>query len=188
MSQKSIGELKHQRRRQLQKSRLKSGFALPQTLSRLFIFFNFLKAGKFSWSWILKDCIKVQKKNKKVVVSCSRPQQNVKLGTFTFKSWNDGYEMYQEPCCARANLLFCQSNPVAFLQFSLPSPSSLLQLPIVNAFLTDAWVKLLRTIKLRNRKMAICFKLYFACSPPWMEMSYNQKQHSRGPRANLQVP
>ena len=29
---------------------------------------------------------------------------------------------------ARAKLLFCQSNPIAFLPFSLPSPSSLLKL------------------------------------------------------------
>ena len=27
------------------------------------------------------------------------------------------------------NLLFCQSKPIAFLLFSLPSPSSLLKLP-----------------------------------------------------------
>ena len=30
---------------------------------------------------------------------------------------------------ARAKLLFCQSKPIAFLRFSLPSPSSLLKLP-----------------------------------------------------------
>ena len=47
VSQKSIRELKHQRRRQLQKSRLKSEFALPQTLSRLFILFNLSNVGKF---------------------------------------------------------------------------------------------------------------------------------------------
>ena len=39
--------------------------------------------GEFFWSWILKDCIKVHEKKKKVVVMCSRPRQNVKLGTFT---------------------------------------------------------------------------------------------------------
>ena len=39
--------------------------------------------GKFCRSLILKDCIKVQEKKKKVVVLCSRPGQNVKLGTFT---------------------------------------------------------------------------------------------------------
>ena len=31
---------------------------------------------------------------------------------------------------ARAKLLFCQFKPIAFLPFSLPSPSSLLKLPI----------------------------------------------------------
>ena len=42
---------------------------------------------------MLKDCIKVQKKKKKVVVLCSRPRQNVNLGTFTLLSCNDGKEM-----------------------------------------------------------------------------------------------
>ena len=32
---------------------------------------------------ILKDCIKVQEKKKKVVVFCSRPRRNVKLGSLT---------------------------------------------------------------------------------------------------------
>ena len=36
-----------------------------------------------SWSWILKDCIKVQEKKKKVVVLCSCPPQKMKLGSFT---------------------------------------------------------------------------------------------------------
>ena len=47
------------------------------------ISFNSSSVGKLFWSWILKDCIKVQEKKKKVVVFCSRPQQNVKLGSFT---------------------------------------------------------------------------------------------------------
>ena len=41
----------------------------------------------------LKDCIKVQGKKKKVVVLCSRPRQDVKLGIFTSSSCNDGKEM-----------------------------------------------------------------------------------------------
>ena len=32
--------------------------------------------------------------------------------------------------CARAKLLFCQSKPIAFFTFSLPSPSSDLKVPI----------------------------------------------------------
>ena len=39
--------------------------------------------GKCFWSWILKDCIKVQEKKRKLIVFCSRPRQNVKLGTCT---------------------------------------------------------------------------------------------------------
>ena len=40
--------------------------------------------------WILKDCIAVQEKKKKVVVLCSRPPQNVKWGIFMSESCNDG--------------------------------------------------------------------------------------------------
>ena len=50
-------------------------FALPQTIS-----LNSLNVGKFLWSGILKDCIKVQEKKKRIVVLCSSPRQNVKLG------------------------------------------------------------------------------------------------------------
>ena len=47
------------------------------------ITFNSSIFSKFFWSWILKYCIEVQEKKKKVVVLCSRFVQNVKLGTFT---------------------------------------------------------------------------------------------------------
>ena len=62
-----------------------------------------------------KDCIKVQEKKKKVVVLCSRPRQNVKLGTLTLQSRSYGKEMYKK---------------VAFLPLALPLPPSLLKLPI----------------------------------------------------------
>ena len=62
--------------------------------------------GKFFWSWILKDCIEVQdfKEKESLCVLCSRP---------------------------RAKLLFCQSKPIAFFRFLLPSPSSLPKLLII---------------------------------------------------------
>ena len=47
------------------------------------ISFNSSNADYFFWSWILKDCLKVQEKKEKVFVLCSRPSQNVKLGIFT---------------------------------------------------------------------------------------------------------
>ena len=55
--------------------------------------------GKCFWSWILKDCIKVQEKKKKVFVLCSRPRQNVNLGTCTLWSCSDGKEMYKKAWC-----------------------------------------------------------------------------------------
>ena len=47
----------------------------------------------FIWSLILKYFIEVQEKKKKVVVLCSGPPQNVKLGTFMPWTCNDGKEM-----------------------------------------------------------------------------------------------
>ena len=48
-----------------------------------FTSFNSSNDGKFFCSWILKDCIKVQEKKKKVIVLRSRTPQNVKLKRFT---------------------------------------------------------------------------------------------------------
>ena len=89
----------------IRKRHLNSEFALLQTLSRLFHLVYFVK------------CIKVPEKKKKVVVLCSRPRQNVNLGTFTLYMRNSGKEMYKtcvmhvESCCfANINLsLFCRS-------------------------------------------------------------------------------
>ena len=44
---------------------------------------NSSNVGKVFCSWIPTDCIKVQENKKKGVVFCSRPRQNVKLGSFT---------------------------------------------------------------------------------------------------------
>ena len=44
---------------------------------------NMSNAGDFSWSWILKDFIQVQKGEGKFVVVCRRPQLNVQLGGLT---------------------------------------------------------------------------------------------------------
>ena len=80
----SIRELKQRQRRRLRKRHLKSEVVLPQTLSCLFhLVFFFQMLVNFLGSGILKDCIKVQEKKKKIVVLCSRPRKIVKLGTFT---------------------------------------------------------------------------------------------------------
>ena len=47
--------------------------------------------------FIVKDCIEVQEKKKKVVVLCSRSPQNVDLGRiFTSQSCSDGKKMYKK--------------------------------------------------------------------------------------------
>lgn len=83
--------------------------------------------GGFFGSWILKACIIVQEKKKSVVVLCS---QNVKIGSLTYSHWcNDGKEMCKKRDKHAQLSVFCQSKPTAFLRFSLPSSSSLLELP-----------------------------------------------------------
>ena len=72
-------ELKQRLRRRLRKPRLRC-FKLYRAYS---ISFTQSNVGKFFWSWIPKDSIKVQEKKKKLVVWGSRLRQNVKLGTFT---------------------------------------------------------------------------------------------------------
>ena len=73
--------------------------------------FNSLNVSKCFWSWILKDCIKVQEKKKKVFVFCSRPRQNVKLGSFVQRRQRNVQKsvMHVQSCCfADLNLLlFC---------------------------------------------------------------------------------
>ena len=64
-------EFKQQRRRRLRKRHL---------IKRLFAYsisFHSTNVTIFFWCWILKDCIQVQEKKKKVVVECSRPRRNV---------------------------------------------------------------------------------------------------------------
>ena len=105
------------------KTSLKSELALLQTLFR-----------KFFWIWI---CLEVQENKKKVILLCSRPLQNVKLGIIMTYSCSDGKKkkkkkkknrhknvMYEQSCCF-----------IAFLPFRLPSLSSLLKLPIIFGFI-----------------------------------------------------
>ena len=87
--------------------------------------FNSSKLGNFFWSWILKDCIEVQKKKKKVVA------------LLVHKTWNKAFSRHSRAVTgectkkrdARAELLFFQSKLIAFLPFPLMSQSSLPKLP-----------------------------------------------------------
>ena len=48
--------------------------------------FNSSNVGECYWIWILKDSIRWKEKKKKVVLLCSRPPENVKLGMRSFTS------------------------------------------------------------------------------------------------------
>ena len=85
-------ELKQPRRRRLRKRQLKNVFAQVQTSLRPFISFNSSNVGEFVWSWILKDCIKVQEKQKRVVVLCSRAPKKREIRQFHVV----GKEMYKK--------------------------------------------------------------------------------------------
>ena len=76
-------ELKQQRRRRLQKRHLKSEFAPLQTLSRLFHLVYFVKCWQMFLELNSKGLYQSSGKEKKVVVLCSCPRQNVNSGTFT---------------------------------------------------------------------------------------------------------
>ena len=78
-----IGSLSNNKRRRLRKHHLKSEFALPQTLSRLFHLVEFVKCWQIFLQLNFKGLYQSSRKEKEVVVLCSRPRQNVKLGTFS---------------------------------------------------------------------------------------------------------
>ena len=79
------------------------------------------------WNEFQKSVSKLRKRKREFVVLCSRPPQNVKsrrICAVTAKKCTKRRD-------ALAELLFCQSKPLAFLSFSLTLPSSLLKFPIV---------------------------------------------------------
>ena len=123
------GDVKQQRRRRLRKRHLKSEFALLQTLSRLFKLVQFVKCWPIFSELNSKRLYQSSGKEKEVVVLCLRPRQNVKFGTFSRCGRAATEKKCRKKRGASAELLLCQSKPIAFLPFSLPSPLSLLKLP-----------------------------------------------------------
>ena len=114
-------ELKQQRRCQLGKRHLKSEFTLFQTLSRLFLLVQFVKCWKIFLELILivcTLCLYCSSQKKKIVVLCSCPPQNVKLG-ISRRRRATTVEKCTKQCNARAKLLFSNVNqPFVFLTFN----------------------------------------------------------------------
>ena len=79
--------------------------------------------GEPSKGWIPKNHIQVQKEGGNFVVACVLPLYNVKFGIFTSWLCTEGKEMYKKTWCTRKIVLLV-IKPIAFVMFSLPSPSS----------------------------------------------------------------
>ena len=74
-------------------------FKLYRTYSNRTLLICQMLANLF-WGLILKDCIAVQEKKKKVLVFCWRSPQNVNLGPIlTSPSCSDSKEMYKKAWC-----------------------------------------------------------------------------------------
>ena len=119
---RAIRELKQQRRWRLQKRYLKSEFARFKLYRAYSISFTSSNVGKCFWSWILKDCIKVQEKKRKFL-SCVPVLD---------KTWIQALSRCSRATTAKKctkSVIHVQSCCFAFLPFSLPSASSLLKLP-----------------------------------------------------------
>ena len=88
--------------------------------------------GKFPWSWILKDSIKIQEKKNKVVVLYSRPRKNVKLFALSRRSRATTAKKCTKKRDTRAKLLFRQSKPVVFFAVLVVVAVVVVKPPIVD--------------------------------------------------------
>ena len=103
------------------------GFKLYLTYS---ISFTSANLGKCFWSWILKDCIKVQGKKRKLL-SCVPVLDKTWIQAFSRCSRATTAKKCTKKAWCTCKVVVLLIKPIAFLPFSLPSASSLLKLPII---------------------------------------------------------
>ena len=96
------------------------------------ISFTSSNVGKCFWSWILKGCIKVQEKKRKLL-SCVPVFEKTWIQALSRCSRATTAKKCTEKAWCTCKVVVLLIKPIAFLPFSLPSPSSLLKLPI------DGW-------------------------------------------------
>ena len=126
-----IHELKQRRWRRLRKRHLKSEFALPQTLSRLFHLVYFVKCWQMFLELNSKGLYQSSGKEKESCClvfpsSTKREIRHFHVVVVQRRLRNVQKSVMQVQSCCFANL-----NPLFFFPFSLPSPSSLLKLPLL---------------------------------------------------------
>ena len=100
----------------------------------------------------------VLKEKEKFVFACLRPPYNVKLGIFKPWSCSDGREIYKKACCT-CKVVVLLMNPISFVAFSLPSPSSLLKLLLI---CTKRVISYVRYIKILTwpRAFLVIFSIF----------------------------
>ena len=137
------------------------------------ISFNSSNVGKFFWSWILKDCIKVQKKKKEgpCLVFTSSTKREIRQFNVVV--------VQRRERNVRAKLVFCQSRPV-FLS-SLPSPSSLLKLLNCSMFTT---VKRVNISKYQPHKPPDVYKWWYLTHLACFQVPKDQKRRKMGHKVN----
>ena len=90
--------------------------------------FTSSNVGKCFWSWILKDCIKVQEKKRKLL-SCVPVVDKTWIQALSRCSRATTAKKCTKKAWCRCKVVVLLIKPIAFLPFSLPSASSLLKLP-----------------------------------------------------------
>ena len=125
----NIVELKQQRWRRLRKRHLKSEIALLQTLSRLIP--SCLVRQMLATSFGVEFSRTVSKFRKRIRSCCLEFPSSTKreIWHFNVVVVKRRIRNVQKSVMHVQSCGFCQSEPVAFLPFSLTSPSSLLKLP-----------------------------------------------------------
>ena len=93
------------------------------------ISFTSSNVGKCFWSWILKGCIKVQEKKRKLL-SCVPVLDKTWIQAFSRCSRATMAKKCTKKAWCTCKVVVLLIKPIAFLPFSLPSASSLLKLPI----------------------------------------------------------
>ena len=92
------------------------------------ISFTSSNVGKCFWSWILKDCIKVQEKKRKFLSFVPVLDKTWIQALSRCSRAMTAKKCTKKACCTCKVVVFL-IKPIAFLPFSLPSASSLLKLP-----------------------------------------------------------
>ena len=148
------------------KTSLKKSSRAASKLSHLIHLVQFVKCWQFFVELNSKDCFQSKfRKRKRKPLSCVHVLHKTWIETYLRHSCAVTAKKCTNNLDARAELLFCQSKPIAFLPFSLTSYLSLSKLPVAVPFSfprapgTRLKISVRESRKWRNLSLASCIKL-----------------------------